>query len=186
MLLLCAWVLQISDVPSKNIVLETLLWSWRHIVSPCSCLAVVKFTVDRLIVHIVDWIIVVFHCQLPVIAEIYCILNLNHIFFKLLHTGVKCVSPADNPQAVTSDLSNLYVVLFLSYVNTTLMHVLLLHYQASYILQNVFYMPLDKWHRANLYTLLDSSSCITAEVLINTELLALQHKRHFVVLPPLL
>jgi len=33
--------------------------------------------------------------------------NLNHIFFKLLLTGMKCVSPADNPQAVTSDLSNL-------------------------------------------------------------------------------
>jgi hypothetical protein len=52
---------------------------------------------------------------------------------------MKSVSPADNPQAVTSDLSNLYVVLFLSYVNTTLMHVLSLHYQALYIWQHFFF-----------------------------------------------
>jgi len=52
---------------------------------------------------------------------------------------MKCVSPADNPQAVTFDLSNLYVVLFLSYVNTTLMHVLSLHYQVLYIWQHFFF-----------------------------------------------
>jgi hypothetical protein len=51
---------------------------------------------------------------------------------------MKCVSPADNPEAVTSDLGNLYVVLFLSYVNTTLMRVLSLHYQALYIWQHRF------------------------------------------------
>ena len=50
---------------------------------------------------------------------------------------MKCVSPADNPQVVTSDLSNLYVVLFLSYVNTTMMHVLSLHYQTLYIWQHI-------------------------------------------------
>jgi len=92
-------------------------------------------------------------------------LNLNHIFFKLLYTGMKCVSPADNLQAVTSDLSNLYVVLFLSYVTW---HRCMFSFCIIrlYTYGNTsFYVLLVKWHRAKLCTLLHSSSGITAQVL---------------------
>jgi hypothetical protein len=101
---------------------------------------------------------------------------------------MKCVSPADNPQAVTSDLSNLFLVLFFSYVNTTLTHDLSLHYQALYIWQHFILRTVSQvtQNKVMYRILLHSSSGIIAQVLINTELLAHKHKRQFIVLQPLL
>jgi hypothetical protein len=88
---------------------------------------------------------------------------------------MKCVSPADNPQAVTSDLGNLYVVLFLSYVNTTLMRVLSLHYQALHTWQHLFLRTVSQVTQSEVLYIITLFIWYHSTG-INTELLALQHK----------